>query len=234
MILWDAKTRRKLRTLPTQWPGVQLIMSHPIRNELAILQDDALTTWDVANWRKGLSSKVVLPKPRSATGLDFASIRSAVAMSGDWSSIAYGFQNGDVEVVPRDGRQPPYRSHVSDNMVLQLAFSPDGLRLAAWANLDKHIAIWNLRTRRLEGERTPGERFSNVHSLAFSRNYLAAYLEGLGPRLWRIAPGAAPDLAQAGAAAWTTAQVWRRLGDPGIRRREICPGRRHDRRPGAL
>ncbi len=206
VILWDPKTFHQLRSLPGRWQ-VRAISAYPTRNELAILEDEEIAVWNVDTWRQSETRRLIRPKPRSATGLDDASIVASMALNPDWSAVAYGFNNGDVEIVPQTPGGPAGRFNAAKTPVFQMSFSPDGTRLATWSNLDGEVRLWKLFETKPEKLLPIGET-TNVRSLAVSPSQVAAWVEGSGPRIWNIGGGAPPDLATAAAEAWHGRQIF--------------------------
>jgi WD40 repeat protein len=144
VLLWDARTRRRLGELRTGFSdGVRAMAFSPDGSILATLGSaDSVILWD-------LQSRRPIGAPLGERGRS-----SSLAFSPDGSVLALG-GNPITLWDPRTGRQLRRFAAGPTSDANILVFSPDGRTLASGGGIgdDKHtVALWDVRSGRLRGE----------------------------------------------------------------------------------
>jgi WD40 repeat protein/serine/threonine protein kinase len=189
VVLWDAATGERLRTLAGHKHLVQSVAFSPDSHRLVSTSlDQTAKVWEVAT---GAELRT-LPVPARLADREVA---TSATFSPDGKLLATAGVNGiDVWDVTRDGRKPPVprRSLGGDRLPLKPAvvFRPDGRQLASivWSGAVGEVKVWDLATG---AEALTLEANRGVfHGAAFSPDgrYLAAGEWGI-LKLWDVATG---------------------------------------------
>jgi WD40 repeat protein len=212
VLLWDVRTWRVTRTLPTPGGVLKVLFLDGGRTLVAAGREGFIRLFDVAS---GTPKGTLTTQPRSVWSL---------AISPDGRTMASGDEGGRLLLWDVDLRgvdrwtSTPLEGH--ERAVLTLAFSPDGHRLAS-ASYSNAIILWDVETRRPSGPPLLAHRDA-VRSLAFSPD--GALLASGGSDncvwLWDVAAGRSLGLPFRGhrGAVWTVSFLAGPDADPLIPR----------------
>ncbi len=157
-ILWDAERAQRIRApLRGQGNPILSLQFTADGGQLLSAAKDRVIEW-------GMNGKMAAAETLSGTD----DAVSQVAFSPDGTSTAWS--DGSVLLVRTGTAAKPARLPIAlaspDHMVMSLAFSPDGRRLAS-GGFDGTLALWDLGTRRLLRPAARAHRLA-VQALAFS------------------------------------------------------------------
>jgi WD40 repeat protein/serine/threonine protein kinase/tetratricopeptide (TPR) repeat protein len=186
VILWDAATGKRLRTLGAHKHLVQCVAFSPDNQWLVSTSpDQTAKIWEVATGAE-LRTLPVHADPHGLT------VSASAAFSPDGKQLATGGDKGiDVWELTRDARKPPalrltLRGHKFPFMTA-VVFRPDGRQLASVEG--REVKVWDLTTG-AEALTLEASQRGSFHGAAFSPDgrYLAAGEVGI-VRLWDTATG---------------------------------------------
>ena len=170
--LWDARTGRRLRTLPGDSGGV---------NSVAFGRDGAPALVGGLNIVRVLSAQA----PLIRSGNQF----NAAALSPDGSSVVTGGGGGLVQVWNTRQREAPVVLRGLRGFVQTVAFTPDGRRVLAGGE-DGTILEWDWAQDEPRALADPPEMpYEAIAFVPGGRQMLVARSDGQG-RLWNPATGA--------------------------------------------
>jgi WD40 repeat protein len=147
--LWDVVAQRRVVTLPAGGQCTALQFSQDGRSLIAFTggSEPAVTLWSVPDGQRLTSF--------AAPGMANQNLSSATS---DLRLAAYGMAEGRIRVVDLATGRDRWIAKAADNLVIGLAFSPDGKMLASTAGyVEGAIRLWEVGSGkelgRLEGHR---------------------------------------------------------------------------------
>jgi WD40 repeat protein len=176
--LWDVATRQLVATLPVGGICESLTFAEDGHSLVTFAHsaEGAVTLWSVPDGRK-LTSFV-------ATGMRFQALHTATR---DLGLAAYAISEGRIRVIDLATGQERWTVKAADEMVIGIAFSPDGKVLASSEGyVEGTIKLWDVSSGREIG-RLEGHR-SWVYALVFwpDGKTLASASSDQTIRLWDI------------------------------------------------
>ena len=182
--LWDAATGKELRTLRGHTGGVASVSFNSDGRRLASgSKDQTIKIWDVAEGRELLTLR-----GHTAGVLD-------VAISPDGTRLASTSLDGTVRVWNVETGEPTLTLQAYDGLSLtvislierwEVAFSPDGLRVAAGCG-DRAVRVWDIGTGQ-EIAKFFGHT-ATVTGVAFSPDGLRLASASDQVKIWDVATG---------------------------------------------
>lgn len=160
--LWQIETGREVRTLGGHSDAVLSVSISPDGLWIASgSADGKVRAWRTASGAAWLTSS----EPHRPDAPTSSSVR-CVAFGPDSHSLAYGTDNGEVQLLDIYTRTPRLTLARQDNAVEALAFGPDG-RVLATANRGGAIMLWDAANGR-EWQRMQDPADQAVTSLVFA------------------------------------------------------------------
>lgn len=137
--LWDAQGQRtELQPAPVDAfaPAGVVAFDRTGKTLVVVRADGSVVRWDVETARR-------LGEPFDRG--DRAKAFTNVAVSPDGLGLAYGMEDGSVELWDVENRQQPIGTLAGESPVVSLAFSSDGKMLAS-GGADGGVTLWDLET----------------------------------------------------------------------------------------